>query len=142
LSETQLRIFLGNEPAEIGRARLALLQFLAPAKLPDRQIYRLELVLEELLGNIIRYAFTEPSPSAIELAVTLVGGDVILTFEDSGKPFDPLDVPEPSRPTDISAAKVGGRGLSLVRKFADRLDYQRRDGRNRLEVRIAAASLQ
>jgi hypothetical protein len=24
-----------------------------------------------------------------------------------------------------------------VRKFADRLDYQRRNGRNRLEVRIA-----
>ena len=137
MPEAQLRIFLRNELEEIGRARLALLQFLAPAKLPDRTIYRLELVLEEVLGNIIRYAFTESSPSAIELAATLVGGDVILTFEDSGKPFDPLNVPEPSRPPDIASAKVGGWGVSLVRKFADRLDYQRRDGRNRLEVRIA-----
>jgi serine/threonine-protein kinase RsbW len=134
----RLQIFLGNELEEIGRARLALLQFLAPAKLTDRQIYRLELVLEEVLGNIIRYGFTEFSPSAIELVVMLVGGDVVLTFEDSGKPFDPLDVPEPSRPTDIASAKVGGWGLSLVRKFADRLDYERRDGRNRLEVRVAA----
>ena len=137
LSETQLRILLRNELEEIGRARLALLQFLAPAKLSDRTIYRVELVLEEILGNIIRYAFTEPSPSAIELAVTLVGGVVVLTFEDGGTPFNPLDAPEPTRPTDIANAKVGGWGLSLVRKFSDRLDYQRRDGRNRLEVRIA-----
>ena len=137
LSETQLRILLRNELEEIGRARLALLQFLAPAKLPDRTIYRVELVLEEILGNIIRYAFTELSPSAIELAVTLVGGVVVLTFEDGGTPFNPLDAPEPTRPTDIANAKVGGWGLSLVRKFSDRLDYQRRDGRNRLEVRIA-----
>ena len=137
LLEMQLRLALRSELEEIGRARLALLQFLAPAKLSDRTIYRVELVLEEVLGNIVRYAFTEPSHSAIDLAVTLAAGDVVLRFEDSGKPFDPLGVPEPSRPADIATAQAGGWGVSLVRKFADGLDYQRRDGRNRLEVRIA-----
>jgi anti-sigma regulatory factor (Ser/Thr protein kinase) len=132
-----LRLALRNELDEIDRARLELLRFLAPAKLPDRTIYRLELVLEEILANIIRYAFSEASPSAIELAVTLTAGDVVLTFEDRGRPFDPLDVPEPSRPADIAAASPGGWGISLVRKFADGLHYQRRDGRNVLEVRIA-----
>jgi serine/threonine-protein kinase RsbW len=134
--ETQLRLTLRSELEEIGRARLMLLQFLASANLPDRTIYRIELVLEEILSNIIRYAFTESPTSAIELVVILAAGDIVLTFEDSGKPFDPLEVPEPSRPTDIATGKVGGWGVSLVRKFADRLDYQRRNGRNRLEVRI------
>ena len=137
LLAAQLRLALRNELEEIGRARLALLQFLASAKLPDRTIYRLEVVLEEVLGNIIRYAFTEPSPSTIELTVTLAADAVVLTFEDSGKPFDLLSVPEPSRPRDISSTNVGGWGISLVRKFADGLHYQRRDGRNLLEVRIA-----
>jgi anti-sigma regulatory factor (Ser/Thr protein kinase) len=134
--ETQLRLTLRDELEEIARARLALLQFLAPAKLPDRTIYRLELILEEVLGNIIRYAFTDASPPAIELVATVVAGDVVLTFEDNGKPFDPLGVPEPSRPADIAAARPGGWGISLVRKFADQVDYQWCDGRNRLEVRI------
>jgi serine/threonine-protein kinase RsbW len=140
--ETQLRLTLRSELTEIGRARLMLLQFLASAKLPDRTIYRIELVLEEILSNIVRYAFTESPTSTIELVVMLAAGDIVLTFEDSGKPFDPLEVPEPSHPKDIATAKVGGWGVSLVRKFADRLDYQRRNGRNRLEVRIAPDPLQ
>jgi len=140
--ETQLRLTLRSELTEIGRARLMLLQFLASAKLPDRTIYRIELVLEEILSNIVRYAFTESPTSTIELVVMLAAGDIVLTFEDNGKPFDPLGVPEPSRPTDIATANVGGWGVSLVRKFADRLDYQRRNGRNRLEVRIAPDPLQ
>ena len=135
--DPRLHLALRSELPEIGRARWALLQFLARENLPARTIYRLEVVLEEVLGNIIRYAFTEPSRSAIALTVMLVAGDVGLTSEDSGTPFDPRDVPEPSRPTDIGDAKVGRWGISLVRKLADGFHHQRRDERNLLEVRIA-----
>ena len=134
---TELRLALRCEPAEIERARLALLEFLAPAKLSDRTVYRLELILEEVLGNIIRHAFTGLSPTTIALVATVVARDVVLTFEDCGKPFDPVDAPEPDRPASTGATKVGGWGISLVRRFADRMHYQRRDGRNLLEIRIA-----
>jgi serine/threonine-protein kinase RsbW len=135
--DPELRLALQCEPAEIERARLAVLEFLAPAKLPDRVIYRLELILEEILGNIIRYAFTGLSSATIALVATVVARDVVLTFEDCGKPFDPVDAPEPGRRAETGAGKVGGWGISLVRRFADRMYYQRRDGRNLLEIRIA-----
>lgn len=133
----ELRLALQCELTEIEHARLALLEFLAPANLTGRTIYRLELILEEVLGNIIRHAFTSLPPAAIVLVATVAARDVVLTFEDRGKPFDPLDVPEPDRRTDTGATKVGGWGISLVRRFADRIYYERRDGRNLLEIRIA-----
>jgi|SRR5262245_37323739 len=138
--DAELRLALQCEPAEIERARLALLEFLAPARLPDRTIYRVELIVEEILSNIIRYSFTGPSPPTIALAATVVGCDVVLSFEDCGKPFDPVDAPELARRAEPGGVKVGGWGISLVRRFADRMYYQRRDGRNLLEIRIALDS--
>jgi len=134
--DTELRLALQCEPAEIERARLALLNFLAPAQLPDRTIYRVELVAEEILSNIIGYAFTGPPPATIALSAAVLARDVVLTFEDNGRPFDPVAAPEPTR-AEAHASKVGGWGISLVRRFADRMYYERRDGRNLLEIRIA-----
>jgi serine/threonine-protein kinase RsbW len=131
-----LHLALRHDRAELERARAAVLQFVEAGSLPARAIYRIELVLEEILSNILRHGSDESSPLPVELRVALDAGGVTLTFEDHGPPFNPTEVPEPDRPDSIESARVGGWGISLVRGFADGMRYDRIDGRNALQVRI------
>jgi anti-sigma regulatory factor (Ser/Thr protein kinase) len=136
-ADPHLRLSLNNERSALEPARLAVLQFLSPWALSAQVIYRVELVLEEVLVNAVSYAFPDGGVHAIELAVEIHPDGVVLRFEDDGVAFDPLQAPDPPEPTTIDVAKPGGRGLMLVRKFAKGLAYQRSPDRNRFTVVIA-----
>ena len=55
-------------------------------------------------------------------------------FEDDGVPFDPTIVPEPEPWTSLEDAQIGGVGLHLMHSYADRLEYERYDGKNILTL--------
>ena len=96
--------------------------------------FNLELAFEEIAVNIIQHGAAHD----IEAAVAIEPRAVVLTFEDDGVPFDPLEQPSPELPSSIEEAQVGGLGLMLVRKIAARMTYERTEGdRNRLTVAIA-----
>ena len=42
--------------------------------------------------------------------------------------------------TSLAEAKVGDLGIHLVRKFANGMDYERLNGRNRLTLRFVEAT--
>ncbi len=92
----------------------------------------LELVLEELLLNTIRYGY--PNGEEDLLRISLQGQPgcwVELVVLDTGRPFDPLRACE--RPDD----KVGGWGIPLICGLTDCIQYSFVDGYNRLEIRRA-----
>jgi serine/threonine-protein kinase RsbW len=59
-----------------------------------------------------------------------------LMLEDDGHPFNPLDHPEPDVHLPAEDRIPGGLGIHLVRKLADRMDYRRCAGRNRVIVQV------
>ncbi len=131
-----LRLTLAAQRDALDPARTALLAFLGPWELSARLIYRLELVLEEILMNIVWYA-TQPSGAAAQMTLLASVDDetVTLQFEDSGPAFDPTQASPRAVPASLDDAAPGGLGITLVHKFANRLHYHRADGRN---VLIAA----
>ena len=91
------------------------------------KIDEIELVIEEVLVNIIHYAYPE---STGEMEIRYRKHDdtkLILEILDNGIPFDPLSLSEPSLTADLSDRKVGGLGVFFVRKVTDDIQY-RRDG--------------
>ncbi len=101
---------------------------------------RAHLVLDEIVTNIIRYAFDDKREHGIGISFRLAGNALTLSFDDDGRPFDPRSAPEPGKAGSLAKATIGGRGLLLVRKAAKRLDYERSpSGRNRLSVELAQA---
>ncbi len=138
-----LRLQLANDLSALEPARLAVVDYLLPHAPSPRAIYAVELVLEEVLSNQIKYAFSAGAEHAagadplLELTVWTEPGAVMLQFEDNGAAVDPLQAAAPVAPTSIDVAPVGGLGVVLVRKFASSATYQRREGRNCLTIGVA-----
>ena len=94
----------------------------------------LRLMAEEVLSNIVKYAFEDEREHVIEVSVRAVEHEAALAFRDDGRAFDPLadPVPEP-QPTAVERP-AGGLGLVLVRALADQASYRRSGGCNILAL--------
>src|SRR5262245_43849783 len=105
-------------------------------KLPEADVYRLDICVTELVTNIASYGFDD-GEGVIELrAEAAAQGPVTVEVSDSGKPFNPLSVPS-SEPADaVGDARIGGQGISLIRGFADECRYDRQGDRNRFILSI------
>ena len=125
------RTFLADRTAP--RAATAWLRDLptglSPARLADA-----ELCLDELVTNVVRYAFTDGAPHMLIISVDRAPSEVEITVEDAGRAFDPTAAPLPPMPRTLEEALPGGRGILLVRSIAPRLRYERRDGVNRVTM--------
>lgn len=101
-----------------------------------KTVMQMELVIEELFVNVASYAydsvagdvtvcidFTE-NPSAVEM-----------TFIDGGKPYNPLERPDPDTTLDLEEREIGGLGIFLVKKNVDEISYEYADGKNILRVK-------
>jgi len=66
--------------------------------------------------------------------------DFVVEVSDNGKPFNPLDHPEPDLNQPLEERPIGGLGIHLIRKFVDQLAYRRDAGRNILTLRKRAAN--
>jgi len=132
-----LRLSVANRLDALEPARLAVVQWLARAQPSARQLNRIEVVLEEVLVNAMRYGFPHGGEYAIALAVQIDGDDIVLRFEDDGIAFDPSRPREQTHPATLDEAQTGGRGLILIQRFCRGVDYVRDGAINRLTLRIA-----
>jgi len=98
---------------------------------PEQRALEIEMAAEEVLVNIIRYAYSEGSPGDVELRGRVVSEDeFMLEFEDGGVPFDPTSIPPPEVNLSLSRREPGGLGFFLVRKMVNEVRYRRERNRN------------
>lgn len=96
-----------------------------------------DVAVDELLGNIFRYAYgPEGGSVTVEVETGKDPPAVAVTFMDRGKPFNPLAQEMPDT-TALPAGKrpIGGLGLFMVRNLMDEMTYKYRDGQNILTIR-------
>jgi anti-sigma regulatory factor (Ser/Thr protein kinase) len=125
-----------SDLAELEQARDRVRAHLERAGVDETALYGVDLALEELGGNAIRYG----KARTIRVEVAVDPSVVRVTLADDGRPFDPTRHPEPARARTLAEASIGGRGISLVRRFARAMRYQRDSDGNRLVVEVARAS--
>ena len=101
-------------------------------KLPDQQIYMINLALDELITNTVSYGLRGVARPRIEVALQVDETVLVLTMVDNGRPFDPTRDTDPDVSSDVSDRPIGGLGLHLIKTFADRVAYDYSEGKNRL----------
>jgi dihydroorotate dehydrogenase electron transfer subunit len=86
------------------------------------------LAVEEVFVNIANYAY-QPSSGSVLLSID-AGDEAVIRFEDTGKPYNPLDHPEPDVDKPLMERDIGGLGIFLVKTIMDKIDYMRVDDKN------------
>ncbi len=83
--------------------------------------FRLQVVLSEALANAILRGNRESLDKWVEVRAELRDEIIRVHVTDEGPGFDPTTVPEPIRPEQLDEA--GGRGLFLIRKLVDAVQF-------------------
>ena len=97
-------------------------------------LFRINLVIEELVLNIIDYGYDD-NDHEIELNFKSDTNSVTVDITDEGRAFDPLnDAPEPDINSPLEDRHVGGLGVYLARTMMDELTYRRENSRNHLTL--------
>ena len=81
-------------------------------------LFDVELALDEACTNVFEHAYPEHH-GALRLQVEAEGGDLVLTLEDWGRPFDPDCVATPDTAAPLCDRPIGGLGLYLIRQLMD-----------------------
>ena len=88
------------------------------------------VMFDELLNNIISYAFDDDGEHAIDIGIVIEETRVTVTITDDGIPFDPFSLAEPDTGLSVEERDVGGLGIHLVRNLMDDVSYERVADRN------------
>jgi serine/threonine-protein kinase RsbW len=129
-----LKLSIKNDMSELEGLYATVNQFLEAHDTPHRSTYAVNLAVEELVVNIIRYAFIDEDVHQIDVGMGVFGQQIIVEFRDHGIPFDPREAP----PHDVNVEdlEVGGLGISLVLDMVDELTYRREHDANHVRVCI------
>ncbi len=129
------RLVLPATMKELGKMLAFVDACAAETGLDPTMSQRVALAAEEVIVNIIRYAYPEGA-GKIEIQCGKKNGEVALVFRDWGAPFNPLEAPEPDIHLPLEQRKIGGMGILLVKKMIPNLRYERKKGANRLTFGI------
>lgn len=126
---------MSNKPEELVRAQTLLEEFAEASELPGDVVFALNVVLDEIVSNILKFAYPEPAEGEIRLRLTAADDRVEMEIEDDGPAFDPLGLPPPDVGASLAERQVGGLGVHLVRRLMTDVAYERDGDINRLRLR-------
>ena len=132
-------ITLRNDLSEVARIVEAFGKFAAANALPDTLRQQMALAFDEVVANIVVYGYDDDAAHEIGVRVDLDEGLLVVTFEDDGKPFDPLAQEDPDVTLGIDEREIGGLGIFLVRELMDEMTWERRGDRNVLVLKKRVA---
>jgi anti-sigma regulatory factor (Ser/Thr protein kinase) len=116
--------------------------FAALKGLSERDLLRLQLVVEELFTNTIMHGYGEECDELIEIALGAAPGRVTVRYQDAAGPYDPARALATSRERvsePLEQRPVGHLGVHLVAAIVDDMHYARIDGRNQLQILMRVA---
>jgi anti-sigma regulatory factor (Ser/Thr protein kinase) len=124
-------LVLRNDAAELARLAAEVGLFGKAAGLGEAAVHDLRLALEEVVSNIVRYAYRDRAEHLVRVRFVREGGGLRVEVADDGVPFNPLGVPPPDTACPLGEREPGGMGIYLVRHSMDSVEY-RRDGETNL----------
>ena len=130
----QLTLELDAEIESLATADKAVGDFAESMSWPDEATFKVKLVLEEILMNVISYGGDSSHKPRITLHLSQQNDLLSMEISDDGIAYDPLTAPPLDLESDLDDRPIGGLGVHLVRELMDNVSYRYKDGRNHLLV--------
>lgn len=109
---------------------------LEKANCNPKTIIEINIAIDEIFSNIANYAYKDNNGTAtIEMELNDKTKDVVITFIDSGIPYNPLLKEDPDVKAKLEDRNIGGLGVFMVKKIMDDVVYEYREGKNVFKIR-------
>ena len=131
-----LSISFANDMPELTHVLQVVNVFLEPRELQSKLVYAVNLILEEILMNIIKYGYDDEESHEIEVQIEVEQEEVAVTVVDDGKEFNPLTIPGLDRSKSAMDRIEEGLGLQFVRHMRNAMEYRREEDKNILKIWI------
>ena len=87
-------------------------------------IYAIQTAVDEACANIIDHAYGGENIGDIEIIVDRVRNGMKITLIDTGRPFNPNEIPEPGISSPLEIRKERGLGVFFIRKLMDNVKFE------------------
>jgi anti-sigma regulatory factor (Ser/Thr protein kinase) len=124
-----------SDRAELEKLEGFTADFALKAGLSDKDLFALQIVVEELVTNVIDYGGVPAGEHAVRVDLSTDNGELLIRIADRGKEYNPLLREDPDVTLPAEERPIGGLGVHFCKKLTDAQSYERRDGCNVLTLR-------
>ena len=124
-----------SDRAELEKLEGFTADFALKAGLSDKDLFALQIVVEELVTNVIDYGGVPAGEHAVRVDLSTDNGELLIRIADRGKEYNPLLREDPDVTLPAEQRPIGGLGVHFCKKLTDAQSYERRDGCNVLKLR-------
>ena len=126
---------LKNQMQELERVNQFVEEICEELNLGMELQLNLNLVMEEMVVNVISYAYPEGKVADIELVAESDGKELTFVLSDQGKEFDPTLREAADMDVNPAERDLGGMGIYIVKNIMNEVSYQRLEGKNLLTMK-------
>jgi phosphoserine phosphatase RsbU/P len=132
---TRQVVRLKNDLIELKKLAKFVDSFCINNKISIQISKKINLVLDEIVTNIISYAYEDDKAHEIDIVLEFNENEILVKIEDDGKEFNPLEIPEPDIESSLEDREIGGLGVFFVKDIMDNIKYKRKNQKNSLVMR-------
>ena len=110
-------------------------RFGTECSLSEDHLVTLNLILDEMVSNVIKYGYDDDQKHQIKVEVVVEPSLMTIEVQDDGKAFNPLEAPLPDFDIPLEQRRIGGLGVYIVKAMCDEVVYKRENERNILTMR-------
>jgi anti-sigma regulatory factor (Ser/Thr protein kinase) len=135
------RLQLSAVQGEIKGALDQVEAFCAANRLPTKTSNAMMVAMDELLSNIVKFAYGASEPGVIDVELSYEDGKLTAIVEDRGVAFNPLTAKRPEPTGELKRRSEGGLGISFVKNLMDRVEYERHGNSNKVTLMIKVTAV-
>ena len=124
-----------NEEQELSRVAAFMEGVCDELQLDMHVAMKLQVAMEEMVTNVIFYAYPEGTSADITLTAESDGKEVAFVLSDTGKPFDPTAKEDADLDVNPMYREQGGMGILIVKNIMNEVSYQRLGDINQLTMK-------
>ena len=126
---------LKNQVGELERVNTFVAEICEELHLHAELQMNLNLVMEEMVSNVIFYAYPQGATADIELLAESDGKELTFVLSDQGVAFDPTQKEDADVDVNPADRELGGMGIYIVKNIMNQVTYQRLKGKNLLTMK-------
>jgi serine/threonine-protein kinase RsbW len=94
------------------------------AGLPEGEVAKLELAVDEACANVIEHAYGPEVTKEVSVRATLDEDTVQIDVIDTGVGFNPSEITQKNLDQLVAERKTGGLGMRLMKTLMDEVHYE------------------